>query len=73
MLRDALRVRHMDKRKVLNQIRSGINQLHANGYAHCDLYVDNIFVDSEEDGGSVFLGDLEYCRRKDEKPPTDIR
>jgi len=27
--------------------------------------VDNIFVDSLENGGSVFLGDLEYCCGKD--------
>lgn len=72
-LRDALRKRDMDKRSVLDQIRSGIDQLHANGYAHCDIRVDNIFVDSEGDGGTVFLGDLEYCRGKDEKPPSDIR
>jgi hypothetical protein len=30
-------------------------------------------VDNQEDGGTVFFGDLEYCRRKDEKPPADIR
>jgi|EP00975_Prorocentrum_lima_P038636 hypothetical protein len=72
-LRDAVRTRHMDKSSVLAQVRSGVDQLHANGYAHCDLCVDNIFVDNQEDGGAVFLGDLEYCRRKDEKPPVDIR
>ena len=72
-LKDAVRTRHMDKSSVLVQIRSGIDQLHANVYAHCDICVDNIFVDSQEDGGAVFLGDLEYCRRKDEKPPVDIR
>lgn len=72
-LRDALRTRHMDKRSVLDQVTLGIGQLHTNGYAHCDICVDNIFVDSQEDGGRVFLGDLEYCRRKDEKPPADIR
>lgn len=72
-LRDAVRTRHMDKHAILDQIRTGIAQLHANGYAHCDLCVDNIFVDSVEDGGRVFLGDLEYCRNKDEKPPVDIR
>lgn len=63
----------MEKCSVIGQIKAGIDQLHANGYAHCDVCVDNIFVDSQEDGGAVFLGDLEYCRRKDDKPPVDIR
>jgi len=72
-LKDAVRARLINKSLILDQIRSGIEQLHSNGYAHCDICVDNIFVDSEEDGGKVFLGDLEYCRKKDEKPPQDIR
>ena len=71
-LRDAVRARHLDKSSILAQIRSGIDQLHAHGYAHCDICVDNIFVDSQEDGGTVFLGDLECCRKKDERPPVDI-
>jgi hypothetical protein len=72
-LRDAVRVRRMDKSSIFAQVTSGVHQLHANGYAHCDICVDNIFVDSQEDGGTVFLGDLEYCRRKDEKPPADTK
>jgi hypothetical protein len=72
-LRDAVRVRHMDKSSIFAEVTSGVHQLHASGYAHCDICVDNIFVDSQEDGGTVFLGDLEYCRRKDEKPPADTR
>jgi hypothetical protein len=72
-LKDAARALQMDKSSILAQISSGINQLHSNGYAHCDICVDNIFVDSQEDGAAVFLGDLEYCRGKNEKPPADIR
>jgi len=72
-LRDAMRVRHMDVRAVFDQVKFGIEQLHANGYAHCDVCVDNIFVDSQEDGGAVFLGDLEYCRGIAEEAPTDIQ
>jgi tRNA A-37 threonylcarbamoyl transferase component Bud32 len=52
-LRDAIRTRHMDKTSILAQIKLGIGQLHANGYAHCDISIDNIFVDSLEDGGAV--------------------
>jgi hypothetical protein len=73
-LRDAMRVRSsLDFTRVFNQVQQAIEQLHAIGYAHCDICVDNIFVDSEDEGGAVFLGDLEYCCRIQDKPPTGIR
>ena len=72
-LRDAMLVRHLNAVTVYDQVKLALQQLHANGYAHCDICVDNIFVDSQEDGGVVFLGDLEYCRRKNETPPVDIK
>jgi hypothetical protein len=72
-LRDAIKVRHMNLSDVYMQVEQGVNQLHSNGYAHCDICVDNIFVDSVEDGGGVFIGDLEYCCKKSDKPPKDIR
>ena len=34
----------------------GVADLHALGYAHTDIKVDNIFVDN----GTAFLDDLEY-------------
>ena len=34
----------------------GVADLHALGYAHTDIKVDNIFVDN----GTAFLSDLEY-------------
>ena len=70
---DAFRVRGMDTADIFKQVQMGINQLHSNGFAHCDICVDNIFVDSIENGGGVFLGDLEYCHRTDDAPPRDIR
>ncbi len=72
-LRDAMRVCHLDAVAIYDQLKLAIEQLHVNGYAHCDICVDNIFVDSQEDGEAIFLGDLEYSRRKDEKPSADIR
>ena len=77
-LSDAIRVRHLNREDVFEQVSRGIAQLHANGFAHCDICVDNIFVDSLEEGGQAFLGDLEYCGGKDSKPRsgtkrTDVR
>lgn len=72
-LKDAMRARHLSREKVYEQVKSAVQQLHEHGYAHCDICVDNIFVDSQEDGGNVFLGDLESCRKKGEKPPVDVR
>ena len=72
-LRDAMRVRGLSKADVYAQLQMSVEQLHLNGIAHCDICVDNIFVDSVEDGGRVFLGDLEYCRPSNEKPPSNIR
>jgi len=62
-------ISNLDKQDVLAQVESGMKQLHEMNYAHCDICLDNIFV---EDNGTVFLGDLEYCRIKTDKPPTDI-
>ena len=39
--------------------------------AHCDICVENIFVNLENN--QVFLGDLEYCRPMEDAPPVGIR
>mmetsp|Transcript_18445 Transcript_18445/g.25278 ORF Transcript_18445/g.25278 Transcript_18445/m.25278 type:complete len:348 (-) Transcript_18445:222-1265(-) len=72
-LSDAIRVRNLNKEEVFEQVCRGVAQLHDNGIAHCDICVDNIFVEFEEKGGQVFLGDLEYCCAKDMEPRSDIR
>jgi len=72
-LSDAIRARHLDKEDVFAQVSHAVHQLHRNGIAHCDICVDNIFVDSLEDGGQIFLGDLEYCCEIDSEPRPDIR
>lgn len=43
--------------KILQDVRAGLEELHGLGYAHCDLRLENLFVD---DKGVVFLDDLEY-------------
>jgi hypothetical protein len=63
----------MDRTEVYEQVRKAVGQLHSNGFAHCDICAENIFVDSVEDGGALFIGDLEYCRNRNEKPPPDTR
>lgn len=72
-LRDAMRVRHLNREEIFDQVSRGVAQLHTNGFSHCDICVDNIFVDDLDDGGQVFLGDLEYCCGKDSKPRSDTR
>ena len=72
-LRDVFRPRNLDRNNVLQQIQSGVSQLHANNIAHCDICVDNVFVDSVDDGGRIFLGDIEYCCAFDSPAPTDLR
>lgn len=63
----------MDLTDIFNQVQMEMNQLHSNGFAYCDICADNIFIDSIENEGRVFIGDLEYCRRTNDEPPRDIR
>jgi tRNA A-37 threonylcarbamoyl transferase component Bud32 len=70
-VRDAIRHRGLDKQTALDGVERAVQQLHAIGMAHCDICVDNIFVDLET--GVVFLGGLEYCRPVGDAPPVDIR
>ncbi len=52
---------------VFQQVCQGVKELHSIGFAHCDICVENVFVD---DDNTIFLGDLEYCRRCGAPPPT---
>ena len=70
-LKDALRDGRVNPGRAYDDICRGVTQLHARGYAHCDICVDNIFFD--EDSSCAFLGDLEYCRPKTESPPCGLR
>ncbi len=46
-----------NKRAAEEGVRAGLDQLHQLGYAHCDVKVANVFVDSSD---IVFLDDIEY-------------
>jgi len=70
-LRDAIHLHGLDKKAALDGAACAVRQLHAIGMAHCDICVDNIFVNL--DTNVVFLGDLEYCRPMGDGPPVDIR
>eukprot|EP01031_Cornospumella_fuschlensis_P034644 gene34644-41951_t len=70
-LRDAIHLHGLKKAVALAGATSAVAQLHEIGMAHCDICVDNIFVNL--DTNVVFLGDLEYCRPMENVPPVDIR
>jgi hypothetical protein len=46
-----------NRRAAEDSVRAGLNQLHELGYAHCDVKVANVYVDSSN---IVFLDDIEY-------------
>jgi hypothetical protein len=54
--------------RILEDVRAGLTELHDLGYAHCDIRLENLFVD---DNG-VFLGDLEYLTPVKDPPPAHI-
>ena len=72
-LQTALRTSRLDKNSAFEQVKHAVEQLHSIGYAHCDICIDNIFVDDNDNDNVVFLGDLEYCCPKDSPAPTGLR
>jgi serine/threonine protein kinase len=70
MLSTAIRDGMVTKEQAIAGVRAGIDQLHALGWAHCDITIDNVFVDET---GVVFLDDLEYLTPIDSPPPHLIR
>ena len=71
-LKDVFHKRKMDKEFVLEQVELAVQQLHSHGFAHCDICIDNLFVDTDAEA-KVFIGDLEFCRRVGDAPPAGIR
>jgi hypothetical protein len=70
-LQTALVTHSLDKSDVLRQVKAAVEQLHSIGYAHCDIFPDNVFVDLNS--SLIFLGDLEYCQEMMLPPPTGLR
>jgi hypothetical protein len=60
----------LTKEMVISQTRQGLEELHTIGLAHCDISVDNVFID---DNGVVFLDDLEYLTPTNDPPPHFTR
>mmetsp|Transcript_18925 Transcript_18925/g.17164 ORF Transcript_18925/g.17164 Transcript_18925/m.17164 type:complete len:336 (-) Transcript_18925:64-1071(-) len=56
-LKDALRNELTNKKKVMEDVKAGLEELHQNGFAHGDIRIENVFVDHN---GITFLDDLEY-------------
>lgn len=59
----------VSKLDIYNGVVAGLQQLHAHGYAHCDISINNVFVD---DNGA-FLDDLEYLTPVKDSPPHQTR
>jgi hypothetical protein len=60
----------LTKESVVAQVQLGLQELHDIGFAHCDVSVENVFIDER---GVVFLGDLEYLTPVDDKAPHFTR
>jgi len=57
LLTTAIANRRISRQVAEDGVRLGLDQLHAIGYAHCDIKVANVFVDASN---IVFLDDIEY-------------
>jgi hypothetical protein len=57
------------KRDIYDGVVEGLKQLHEAGFAHCDISVNNVFVDVH----GVFLDDLEYLTPTTDLPPHQTR
>jgi predicted unusual protein kinase regulating ubiquinone biosynthesis (AarF/ABC1/UbiB family) len=66
---DALRD-GISKQVIYDGFVAGVKQLHAHGFAHCDISISNVFVD---DKGLAFLVDLEYLTPLNDPPPHKTR
>jgi hypothetical protein len=71
-LKQALRDRLISVDGVIQNIRDALDQLHSIGFAHCDVKMDNVFVDRKAPY-VAFLGDLEFLRPANGPPPESIR
>jgi len=66
----ALDRRLVTRSDALRDIKMGVQQLHAQGFAHTDLHINNVFWDTSEH--CVFLDDLEYLTPVDEQPRDNV-
>eukprot|EP00732_Lithocolla_globosa_P001669 Lithocolla_globosa_v1_NODE_881_length_3142_cov_19.214772.p1 type:complete len:393 gc:universal NODE_881_length_3142_cov_19.214772:1917-3095(+) len=69
-LRTALLDRKVTPELAADHVQLALQELHSLNFAHCDVCVENTFVD---DDGTVFLGDLEYLTPLNNAPPHITR
>jgi len=68
-LMDAISSNTITRNTAVDHVRMGMAELHAVGYAHCDIVLENVFVDN----GVAFLDDLEYLTPVDQAAPNNAR
>lgn len=68
-LKDALAAGQITQVDAIEHVRLAVGELHNVGYAHCDIVVENVFVDH----GVAFLDDLEYLTPLADKAPVNAR
>jgi hypothetical protein len=68
-LKDALAAGQITQDDAIEHVRLAVGELHGVGYAHCDIVVENVFVDH----GVAFLDDLEYLTPLADKAPLNAR
>eukprot|EP01038_Epipyxis_sp_PR26KG_P016746 gene16746-22907_t len=68
-VQDALVEGKITIQQIMTDVRKGLDELHKEGFAHCDLRVENVFVDSD----GAFLDDLEYLTPINEPPPLHVK
>ena len=60
---------NLTQESAVTGVTRAAQQLHAIGLAHCDLSLENVFVDLIS--GIVFVGGLDRCRPLLDAPPTE--
>ena len=60
---------YIGREEVVAHVRNALDELHALGFAHCDVSVDNVFYD--RNNKCAFLDDLEYLCLVNSLPPPN--
>ena len=69
-LTEAIHAGKISREQAINHISLGVQELHSINLAHCDIVMDNVFVD---DAGVAFLDDLEYLTPVNDPAPVNSR
>ena len=66
----AIYAEKISREQAINHITLAVQELHSINLAHCDIVMDNVFVD---DAGVAFLDDLEYLTPVNDPAPLNSR